>query len=66
MSEKNLRQTYLFLEGVNTGVRPRLMIAAHNIHPQQPDKAEWRVSERELIRWMRAIGFRIYEDAAFR
>lgn len=60
LDEKTVKAQYLFYEGRSTGKRKLGLMVARNIadpknHPQ------WRVSERELIRWLRFKGFRIYE-----
>lgn len=55
-----LRRTYLFFENRSTGIRPPDRMLARNIAPAD-EKPEWRVAEGELIRWMRAKGFRYHE-----
>lgn len=57
MSDKNIRQ-YCHLDKLHTGVRPPSRLLARNI--AMPDeKPDWRVAEKELIRWMRIRGFRV-------
>lgn len=53
-------EKYLFFEGRSTGVCPRDMLHAVNISPKG-DKPDWRVAERDLIRWFRVKGFRYYD-----
>ncbi len=36
-------------------------IKAINIAPDLDDTPEWRVSEGELVRWFKLMGFKIYE-----
>ena len=64
LDPKAITRTYLFFEGRSTGVPPRDLIRAVNIAPAGK-KPEWRVVERELIRWMRVKGFRYYEAGWF-
>lgn len=46
------------LEGRAPGARPRDKMVARNLSPEGED---WRVAERELLRWLRVKGFRVYE-----
>ena len=57
-----VQKKYIFYEGRSTGVAPKNLMTAHNLanEGQMPD---WRVSEVELIRWLRFKGFRIYDRA---
>lgn len=57
---KDLKLRYLYFEGRSTGVRSMHLIQARNIaHPtSDPD---WRVAERELLRWLKLKGFRVYD-----
>lgn len=63
MSQGNLMNQYIYFEGRTTGVRSVHLIAARNI-AKPGEKAEWRVAERELIRWLKTKGFRVYEFGA--
>ena len=47
-------------EGRAPGARPRDKMVARNIAGPN-DPPEWRVAERELLRWLRVKGFRFYE-----
>lgn len=59
IEEKALKQNYLHYIGRSVGVRPPDRMEAKNIAPEgQP--TEWRVVEREFIRWLRYKGFRVY------
>lgn len=61
---QSLQQYYIYFEGRSIGARRRDLMLARNIAP--PDqKPDWRVAEREFIRWMRVKGFRHYERGAF-
>lgn len=60
LTEKQVLSQYLYFEGRSTGARRMGLMVARNIaepktHPQ------WRVAERELIRWLKFKGFRLYE-----
>lgn len=62
VEEKTIRhgRGYLYYEGRSTGVRARDLMTARNIAPadQRPD---WRVAEREFLRWLKVKGFKVYE-----
>lgn len=60
VSEQDVKKTYLFYQGRQPGARPRSKMLARNIAPEG-EKPEWRVAERELLRWMKVKGFRIYD-----
>jgi hypothetical protein len=54
---------YVFFDGRSEGSPrqyPRSFMA-RNISPEGESRQDWRVAEKELIRWLRHIGFRIYE-----
>lgn len=56
----SLIKSHLHLEGRSIGSRTKHRMLARNI--AAPDeKPDWRVAERELVRWMRLKGFRYYE-----
>lgn len=56
----DFQKSYIYYENRSIGVRQRYLLAARNIaHPE--DKPDWRVSERELVRWMRYMGYKYYE-----
>lgn len=55
---------HVYFEGRNTGVRRKDMMIARNIAAPD-DKPEWRVVDREFVRWMRSKGYKIYERATF-
>jgi len=57
---KVILRDYLYFEGRSIGSRHKHLMIARNIAPPE-SKPEWRVAERELIRWMRHKGFRYYE-----
>jgi hypothetical protein len=48
-------KTILFYDGRSIGVAPSDRMLARNVAPSD-EKPEWRVSEDEFIRWMRATG----------
>lgn len=61
ITETRLKQGgYLFFANRTPGVHSRDELLALNIAP--PNKpAEWRVEERELIRWMKRKGFKVID-----
>lgn len=56
----NLQKRYLYFENRSVGLRSPHLITTRNIAPptHTPD---WRVSEQELIRWLKFKGFRYYD-----
>lgn len=60
VSEDQVKKKYLHYEGRALGARHPSKMLARNISPEG-EKPEWRVAERELLRWMRARGFKVYD-----
>lgn len=61
MTERNLIvQGYVHLEGRSIGAPLRDQFIARNVAPAD-QKPEWRVSEREFIRWLKRKGFKYYD-----
>lgn len=60
ISQSLLTQRYLYFEGRSIGTRKRGLMLANNIAPRD-EKPEWRIAERELIRWLKYKGYRYYE-----
>lgn len=60
IEEKRIREDILHYEGRSPGARPNDKLKSINIALRE-DKPDWRVSEQELIRWMRVKGIRYYE-----
>jgi len=65
VERSELKLHYIFYDGRSTGFPSRQLITARNIAPpdQPPD---WRVAEKELVRWMRFKGFKYYDRASIR
>lgn len=64
VKEETILRSYLYFEGRSIGSRQKSLMVARNI--AQPDqKPDWRVAEREFIRWMRFKGYRYYDRGAF-
>lgn len=71
LSVDSLRKSYLFREGIDTGIyRPRWLRSVNIAAGRKPAEdetragrppAEWRVSEPELIRWLRYHKLWIYD-----
>jgi hypothetical protein len=51
---------YVHLEGRTIGLPGRDQFIARNIAPDDK-KPEWRVAEREFIRWLKRRGFKYYD-----
>lgn len=60
VDEAQIKRSYLHYEGKSVGARPRDKMWARNVAPEG-EKPEWRITERELIRWARMKGFKIYD-----
>lgn len=64
IGEPTLRNHHIFYQGRSIGSRKKAMMVAINVAPPE-EKPDWRITEREFIRWMRLKGFRYYERGAF-
>lgn len=60
LTEQALHTRYLFHEGRDIGRRSVHQMVARNIAPPK-DKPDWRVAEKELIRWMKLKRFKYYD-----
>lgn len=61
ISQSDVGRRYVYYEGRSTGARSVRLLVARNINPDPEDKPDWRVAERELIRWMKTMGFKFYD-----
>lgn len=61
ISQAEVKTRYVYFEGRSTGPRNVRLLVARNINPDLNDRPDWRVAERELIRWMKVIGFKYYD-----
>ena len=60
VSLETIKTSYIYYEGRSIGSKDRFLIQARNIAPADV-KPDWRVSERELIRWFKVMGYKYYE-----
>jgi len=60
-----LKSQHLFYQSRSLGHRQYNKIETVNLSPDG-EKPEWRVSEVELIRWLRFKGFRVYDRVQMR
>lgn len=51
---------YIYYEGRSIGLPSKQLMIARNIAPDHAHP-EWRIAERELLRWMRVKGFKYYD-----
>lgn len=58
--ERTLHTNVLFHENRDVGVRQKHEMLCRNI-ANPDDKPDWRVAEREFIRWMKYKGFKFYD-----
>lgn len=61
VQESHLKKNYIFFHGRNPGFRPLDKMLARNIAPAG-EKPQWRVAEREVVRWLRRKGYKVYEQ----
>lgn len=59
--EDKLKERYIFFFGTGSGQRPTNRLMARNINPEE-NPPEWRITENELVRWMRFMGFKVVEE----
>lgn len=55
-----VKGAYVHFDGRTNGVQKKSRLMARNI-AEPGEKPDWRVTERELLRWMKHHGFIIYE-----
>lgn len=65
IEQPKLKLNYIYFDRRSTGIPSRDLIMAHNIAPPNLP-ADWRVSEKELVRWFRRKGFKYYDRASVR
>lgn len=64
LPEDRIKAAYLYFEGRSIGSRRKDLMTARNIAPAS-STPDWRVAEREFVRWMRVKGFRWYDRSTF-
>ena len=60
LTEAYVRSTLLFYDRREPGLTPRSKMRSVNIAPEG-ETPEWRVTEREFIRYLRSRGVKFYE-----
>jgi len=60
LDETYVKKNLLFYDKRQPGIRPKAKLRAINIAPEG-ETPVWRVSERELIRYLRGRGLKFYE-----
>lgn len=63
VSPTRIAQAYVYFVGRSIGSRHKHLMVARNIAPPE-DPPEWRIPEREFVRWMKHKGFRYYDRGA--
>lgn len=58
--QETIERSYIYFQGRSIGRRTIDLMLANNVAPPN-EKAEWRVAEREFIRWMKVKGWRYYD-----
>lgn len=56
VSEATLKQQYLFYDKRHIGAPPKDKMVARNI-AAEGSTPQWRIAEKELLRWLRYKGF---------
>lgn len=64
MDQKALMKQYIYFTGRSLGVDRADYITARNIALPE-DTPDWRVLEKELLRWMKRKGFQYYEAGRY-
>ncbi len=59
LTEEDLISRYLWFLGRTVGRKSPRQIKVVNIAPTVA-MAEWRISEGELVRWLKLMGFKVY------
>jgi hypothetical protein len=54
------KANYVYFAEIHSGPPPPRLMVARNISPDE-DVQEWRIIEPELVRWLRHMGYRIYD-----
>jgi hypothetical protein len=65
ISEHSLKTTHIFFEQRSIGRPSPHLMKARNINQNVRSNPDWRVLDREFVRWMKAKGFRFYEVGRF-
>lgn len=60
VGERTLKNDYIHFAERTPGARPKRKMMARNIAPEDVSP-DWRVTEEEFKRWMRHMGYRLYE-----
>ena len=60
MDLKLFKRTHLYFDGRSVGPKKKGQMLARNI-AVEGETPDWRVTEQELIRWLRFAGFRVYD-----
>lgn len=63
VSEEEIKRRYVYFQGRSIGTMSRDLMIARNIAPPS-GRPDWRVAEREFVRWLKFKGFRYYERGA--
>lgn len=64
LPEARIKAAYLYFDGRSIGSRRKDLMICRNIAPAN-EPPDWRVAEREFIRWMRTKGYRWYDRSTF-
>lgn len=60
LSDVYVKKTLLFYDKREPGLTPKTKMRAVNIAPEG-ERPEWRVTEREFIRYLRSRGVKFYD-----
>jgi hypothetical protein len=57
---ENFISQYVWFLGRSTGVKSPRKLKAVNMQADADQAPDWRISEGELVRWMKLLGFKVY------
>jgi hypothetical protein len=60
LREFEITRSYIHFDGRSPGIRPLTRMIARNIAGPL-EKPEWRVADKEFVRWLKYMGFQIFE-----
>jgi hypothetical protein len=60
LTEEQFISSYVWFLGRSTGVKSPRKLKAVNMQPNPDNPPDWRISEGELVRWMKMLGYKVY------
>lgn len=67
LPETALKAKHIYFEGRSIGTKTPHQMSARNMNADNPAvKPDWRILDKEFVRWMRVKGFKYYDGGTFR